>query len=30
MFTMSMRVAARAYWGIKPVPRTDRKIVAIA
>jgi len=22
--------AARAYWEIKPVPRTDRKIVAIA
>ncbi len=22
--------AAREYWSIKPLPRTDRKIVAIA
>jgi len=22
--------AAREYWSIKPVPRTDRKIVAVA
>jgi hypothetical protein len=26
---LSMRGAAREYWSIKPVPRTDRKVVAM-